>query len=125
MFGDILVVGGRGRDIFCAVANWVAPVSKTGKALPGRKLRAVIVDIARDEQDDFDAGTYEGLLNGTFLNGKYLPRPVLMDPIHVIVFSNAPPNRARLSEDRWAVFWIGGEPGAIEPKGMFAKASPY
>lgn len=116
MFGDILVIHGGGRDVFSAVADWVSPISKEGKALPGRKLRAVIVDVARSASEDFCPVAAEKLLDGCYLTRKYRSRAVLHDPIHFIVFSNSPPERRLLSEDRWAVYWVGGNPGQTEPQ---------
>ncbi len=115
--GRILLIGGVGRDIFSAVADWVDPVSSSGKHLPGKDLLAIFIDLRRASQGSFPAETVEGILDGDFLLGKYRSRPVqIRHPVHVFVYANYPPDRRLLSEDRWNVFWIGGNPGDEEPQ---------
>ncbi len=112
----VLIISGFGRDIFSAIADWVAPVSDKGKLLKGRDLRAVIIDIPKASQAQFPAIVVEPVKDMGFLSGKYRARQVLLKhPVWVFVFSNNRPNIDLLSADRWNIFWIGGGPGEEEP----------
>jgi len=45
----------------------------------------------------------ESIKDGHFMNSKYKSTMVIMDPPHVVVMANEPPNMTALSADRWIV----------------------
>ena len=49
---------------------------------------------------------FEGIKNGMFVNYKYETQQVLMDPPHVVCFSNEVPDVSALSQDRWEVYYL-------------------
>ncbi len=49
----------------------------------------------------------EGISNGIFFNSKYeCADLVLPRPVHIIVFANAPPDKTKMSTDRWHITQI-------------------
>lgn len=85
-FGYV-VTGGRFSDIFYAYKN--EPV--------------VFFDWARDQEESFPYRVIEAFKNGYFLNTKYESVSRRFAVPHVVVFSNFPPDRSKLSEDRWQI----------------------
>lgn len=93
----VYVSTAKGADIKYAVAGFLAEK---------RELRAVIYNVPRDCRE-ISYSTLEELCDGMFFSGKYESRSVVFAPIHVIVFANRPPEKSRLSEDRWDIHQIG------------------
>ncbi len=48
----------------------------------------------------------EQLKNGYFVSTKYESCQCIFNPPVVIIFANFPPNRAKMSEDRWFVMMV-------------------
>jgi hypothetical protein len=85
--------------------------------LPGRKvdmayalkpgLRVLFLDAPRSKQGEFIQYDFlEDLKNGYVFSTKYESRIKTYDPIHVVVNMNEPPDRTKLSEDRFVVINI-------------------
>jgi len=82
-----LITGGRHGDIYFAY----------------KKERIVFFDWARDNADSFPYSVVENFKNGYFLNTKYESQPCRFQTPHVVVFANFPPDRSKLSNDRWQI----------------------
>lgn len=63
----------------------------------------VIFDWSRCNEELLPFAVIENFKNGYFLNTKYECVPMWFKVPHVIVFSNHPPDRSKLSEDRWDI----------------------
>lgn len=50
--------------------------------------------------------TIEKVKNGLFMCGKYESKPIVRNSPHVIIFANYPPDKDKLSLDRWKIFHI-------------------
>ena len=104
--GRTLVFAGKANDAKSAVADWVAPLDKDKQPLPPKPLDAVILDVPRVSADYISYQALEEFKNGMFFSGKYASRMVVMPFIHVVVFSNEPPDTSKMSKDRWQVYRI-------------------
>ena len=51
----------------------------------------------------------EAIKNGCFFSGKYESGMVRFNSPHILVFANEPPERTKLSQDRWCVFALRDE----------------
>lgn len=95
-----LLLNGAKNNMFFAITKYI----ETGKY-----PRIIIIDLPREQQNNFNVLAIESIKNGMFFNEKYesgmcrFPRP------HVVVFSNYPPDRSRMSLDRWVVTSLRGE----------------
>lgn len=85
--------------------------------LPGRKvdmayalkpgLRVLFLDAPRSKQGEFIQYDFlEDLKNGYVFSTKYESRIKTYEPLHVVVNMNEPPDRTKLSEDRFVVINI-------------------
>lgn len=65
----------------------------------------VIFDLSRTQADKIDSiyMAIEHFKNGRFFSPKYDSHTKVFDIPHVLVFANFPPDRTKLSEDRWNV----------------------
>lgn len=85
--------------------------------------RAVIFDLARDQQAKISYTTLEKLKNGYFfVDFASKPGNCVFNWPHIIVFANWPPDVERLSKDRWRIYEIDpenrpvyGTPESIRP----------
>lgn len=69
----------------------------------------VIFDVPRTNIDYLNYEAIESIKNGCFFSGKYESKQVLMNSPHIIIFANSPPNRNKLSMDRWNIIEIKTE----------------
>ncbi len=63
----------------------------------------VVLDLARDQVDTVPYRFLEGVKNGVLTSTKYKSQTKYFDPAKVVVFANFPPDRSKLSADRWDV----------------------
>ena len=110
-----LLVSGKAADIKSAIATSMAEKgSKVGKV-----PKVLIWDLPRTRQSYIDYAGLEEVKNGIFFSGKYESGMILMpESPHVIVFANFPPEREKLSGDRWVVHDLNPEgfvPGPSVP----------
>lgn len=83
-----VVTGGTKADIFYAYEY----------------QRVVVFDLSRDCQDkSYIYDVIENFKNGQFLSTKYMTQMKVFPPPHVIVFANFPPDKVKLSQDRWVI----------------------
>lgn len=110
-----LCVSGKAADIKAAIAASMAP--KKGE---GKEPTAVIWDVPRTRENYMDYAALEEIKNAMFFSGKYESGMVMCTTTpHVIVMANFPPDKTKLSEDRWDVWDINAEhfvPGGSVPK---------
>lgn len=107
----ILEVNGQASDIYHMVAKNVTDSKGNVYTM---KLRAVFFDLARatektmmeDRGDGISYAALEKIKSGMITSGKYDSTTVQIRKPHVVVLSNWPPDRSRLSEDRWEVYEI-------------------
>lgn len=90
-------VGGRGKDCAFAIKKYIEE-HKQG-------ARVVLWDVARSA-GEIDYMMLEKIKNGCVFSAKYESSSVRWASPHVVVFSNYPPLRYKLSEDRWRVYEI-------------------
>lgn len=90
-----LIVGGKAKDIYCAIAAWV---EKNGYDLP-----IVLFELKRAEENYVSYTGMEAVLDGYFFSSKYESGMCVFNPNGIGVFANFPPQRAKMSADRWDV----------------------
>jgi hypothetical protein len=66
----------------------------------------LIFDLQRAKEDYIPYGTIEQLKNGIFFSGKYEASTHVINSPHVICFANYPPDKYKLSADRWNIIEI-------------------
>lgn len=67
-----------------------------------------IYDIERSLESFISYGSIEKIKNGFYMSGKYEGKTVDRNPPHVIIFANFPPDKTKMSLDRWHIVPIGG-----------------
>lgn len=77
---DACLTDGKGKDIYYAIAQYIEDRKKPPKI--------VLVDIPRDYSERIDYGALEKIKDGLFRSTKYEGTTVVMDPPHIIIFSN-------------------------------------
>lgn len=93
-FGGVLMVAGKAADIKYGISKWVEG---------GKPLAIVLWNIPRGDIVNFDYAGAEQVKDGLFYNTKYESGMVNIASPHVFIFANQPPDRLRLSEDRWNI----------------------
>lgn len=101
--------GGAGKTQFakfvCATYGGLYANGKKADILYAASIttnKILIIDIERDE-DKIPYSAMEAVKNGIFFAGKFKSTQVIRNSPHVIVFANRPPDRSRMSADRWKV----------------------
>lgn len=94
-----LVIGGKASDSKFAVAARVTSSGTDG-------MRLCVVDIPRSLEKYVSYQGLEEIKNGCFFSNKYESAQCVYNCGHVIVFANFPPEREKLSDDRWRVWMI-------------------
>jgi len=67
------------------------------------KTKLVLFDLPRNNGNKISYSAIESIKNGMIVNTKYETGFKMFNPPHIIVFSNAYPDLAGLSDDRWVV----------------------
>ncbi len=89
------VVAGKGIDVLSTIAK---KVDKDGGGPP-----IIIFDVPRVNEGHVSYQAMEGIKNGLFYSGKYEGLMVRFNSPHLLVFANAPPDKTKLSADRWII----------------------
>ncbi len=79
-----------------------------------------IFDIPRTSKDYMNYGLLEVVKNGAFFSPKYKSSMFMMNPPHVIIFANFPPEGGKVSEDRWEITSVST--GTIR-EGVYARST--
>ncbi len=91
-----IVVGGKAADAAYAVQMYIEE--------NGTGPKIVIMDVPRTKSAEYISyESIENIKNGMFFSGKYKGGMVRYNKPHFIVFANEPPERHRMSEDRWVI----------------------
>jgi len=70
------------------------------------KIKIVFIDCPRNTGNKISYSACESILNGMIFNSKYETGMKLFNPVNICVFSNFPPERSMMSNDRWRIFEI-------------------
>jgi len=91
---DIIYLSGKVADVKCGVAKEVSE---------GRSPRLCIFNFARSMEQYISYEALEVIKDGIFYSGKYESGMCMYNIPHVVVMANFPPDRSKLSEDRWEI----------------------
>ena len=108
-FHGAIVTGGKGADMKHAIARW--------KQITGHYPVTIIIDLARSDQIVQDGyRTIQQMKNALFFSGKYDSGMVAaVNPPHIMVFANIPPNIPHMSRDRWDIRCVNSDTGTLDP----------
>lgn len=88
---DAIYLSGKSNDIKSAIASCK------------KKPKICIFDFSRTIENYISYEALESIKNGIFFSGKYESSMVMMRPPIVICFANYPPEKEKLSLDRWLI----------------------
>lgn len=94
MGDEVLYCSGKTADIAYAIAQ------------KKKKPKIILMDVPRCNKDYVNYHTIEKLKDGIFFSPKYESTEVIMNSPWIWVFANEPPNREKLSADRWRIMEI-------------------
>jgi len=99
---EALIIAGSNKDMKCVIVEH--------HQTTGKWPRLIIIDIPRVfDNDFFSYSGMEEIKNGLFCSSKFKGSMALFNPPHIMVFSNAPPQRSNMSLDRWRIVNIDYE----------------
>lgn len=87
---------GKKADVFNGIAR---AMENDPAAWP----QLILLDIPRSQLEYVNYGAIEQMKNGFLYSGKYEGAQIIFPHPHVIIFSNEPPNKLKMSGDRWRV----------------------
>lgn len=91
-----------------------AVVFRNKVKIDGKRLDPIIIfDLARSLQEIVNYQAIEQLKNVITFSPKYQSTTKFGPPAHVIVFANWPPNRGKMSADRWHVWRVSCHMGSM------------
>lgn len=93
-----VIVNGKQSDVFNGIKTYI----ESKEQYPN----VVIIDIPRVNENYVCYGTMEKIKDGLFYSGKYEGGTIRLLPLHLIVFTNFPPDTTKLSKDRWDIYKI-------------------
>lgn len=94
---NVVACTGRADNVF----------NQVNMCLKNKKIPTVILaDVPRASMDTVSYVALEACKNGCLYSGKYEGGLCVFPIPHVIVFANCPPNKSKLSEDRWNIINI-------------------
>ena len=91
---NAMYVSGKLGDILYGVTKWL---EKHGS------ISILIVGLSRSQGARCSYASMEAISDGLFYNTKYESGMCVFNPPHILVFANAPPDKTKLSADRWVV----------------------
>lgn len=71
-----------------------------------KNVKVFIIDVPRSSGNSVSYNALESIKSGIIFNSKYETGQKFINPPHVIVFSNEPPELEKLSKDRWNIIEI-------------------
>lgn len=93
MWYKCCILSGTAKDCFCSLKL----------RLEDDDVDVVIFDLSRAQAAKVSYNAIEQIKNGMFFSGKYESGDVMMNPPHIIIFANFPPDMSMLSSDRWII----------------------
>lgn len=103
----ILFVNGKGDNIKCGVARFLA--------IKGNVLKMAIFGYPRSKEDYISYDAIEEIKDGLFFSGKYESGMILINTPHVVILCNFPPDKSKLSKDRWHIINIDDDDAGDRP----------
>lgn len=97
---DVLFLSGKASDVKCGIAQWIEK---------GKDLNCAIFGFTKSLEKFISYEAIENAKDGIFFSGKYESGMIVYDQPHVICFANFPPDKNKLSKDRWVISNIGQE----------------
>lgn len=91
---NCILVGGKKGDILYAVSKWIEEKGS---------LDILIINLPRSEGNRCSYSSIESVKDGLFFSTKYESTMCFLNPPHILVFANSPPETSKLSADRWIV----------------------
>lgn len=91
---NALMLTGKSNDMYHMISKYP------------NKRDLFVVDCPRSMQDYINYGAIEQIKNGLIFSGKYEGTQLVFNSPHVIVFANEPPDRDKMSLDRWSIVQI-------------------
>lgn len=92
---EALVLSGKANDCKFAIIKY--------NENRGYYPKHIIFDIPRSNHEYVSYEALESIKNGLFFCGKYESSQVIMNSPHVVVFANQPPDKTKMSLDRWKI----------------------
>lgn len=71
-----------------------------------KDVEIIILDVPRANGNNISYKSLEEIKNGIICNTKYETGSKLINPPHIVVFSNSEPDIDQFSNDRWEIFQI-------------------
>lgn len=102
---NALMIDGKKSDILHGATDYVNGLGDTLFEKP----IIFILDLSRTIENYVSYDCIEKLKNGLWFSGKYEGKMVMIPPPKVIIFANFPPDKTKLSADRWNIQRIGEE----------------
>lgn len=68
-----------------------------------KNMKIFIVDVPRSSGNNVSYNAIESIKSGIIFNSKYETGQKFINPPHIVVFANYPPDKSKLSADRWNV----------------------
>jgi len=96
---NAVILSGKGNDCKYGIVKWHESM--------GTYPELIIYDVPRCNIDYVNYEALESIKNGLFFSGKYESTQVVMNSPHLIIFANEPPDKSKMSADRWHIVRIG------------------
>lgn len=93
----IYIDEGKKADIINVIYN---------RYIAKKDIELVVFDIPRCNGNSVSYKAIETVKNGVINNTKYETGNAIFNSPHMVVFSNEPPDRSKLSNDRWEIYKI-------------------
>jgi len=101
-----IIVNGKQDNIFNGIKSFL----DTEKVQP----KCIIVDIPRTNEKYVCYGAIEKIKDGLMYSGKYEGGKIRLVPTHLFVFSNFPPDRTKMSDDRFIEICLNKDESSLE-----------
>lgn len=98
---NALILGGKANDMKYGIVKYMEK--------NGEYPRTIIADIPRTNKKFISYQGLEEVKNACFFSGKYEGNMVIGNNPHLIIFANFPPDKSKMSKDRWVVKCIGDD----------------
>lgn len=95
--GTVFVSTGSTRDLAHIIAS-----NKT-------TARSILVNLPRQAEGTFSYAFIEMMKDGLICSTKYSGKTIIIPKPHVTIFSNWPPDRTKLSADRWEILALNNQ----------------